>query len=143
MSSWHRELGCLLMGLPRFFLYMCKAQAGEAESKAENTHGYLGPQQTSSGGDGTGGAIIWLQSQPRFYHKERLLFPLHLPCGSGKSPGLPQLRNTYHLPHVPVGESPTIREPRRQEDAAKIKCGAQSQLHVYLHQHDKCLARSP
>lgn len=32
MSSWHSVLACLHMGLPRSFLYLCKAQAGEVES---------------------------------------------------------------------------------------------------------------
>lgn len=104
-SFWHGGLPCLPVGIWGSFLCMLKAQAGEVESK-----GNPGPRADT---------FWWGQHrglQPRLYTEEKLPFPSHLSCGSGKRPGLPQLKDTYsisipgkHLPFISEGGNRTYQ----------------------------------
>lgn len=122
---------CLPMGICGCFLYMIKAQAGEAENK--------GNPRLRAG-------IFWWGwhrgLQPRLYSEERFPFPSHLSHGSGKRPGLPQLKDTYPT-YIHSQKSTAIHKWRRQEDLPKTNFGNQSQLLACLSQTEECFAALP
>lgn len=130
MSSSHGGLACLPMGLPRSFLCMCKVQVGEIES--EGNRGIPVPRADRHllVGIAQGLAVIWGQSQPRLYPEERLPFPSHFLCGSGRSPGLTQLRETYPI-FLYRSPPPSVSEGGERMQQSLILEPKASNMHIH------------